>query len=203
MRFLVVPLMAACAAGLATDALGQTAPARWEVGGQVASAFSSQFDTADPGFGGRVAWRPMPLLGLEAELNLYPSQFANDQLPFSRSRVEGVFGVTAGVAWGRLRPFARLRPGFVNLRPAARAFACILIFPPPLACELASGDTLFALDVGGGVKVGLTSRTFVRFDAGDRALRYPGPVFDTDRKVHQEPFFSHDFRFAAGAGVKF
>ena len=31
--------------------------------------------------------------------------------------------------------------------------ACITIFPPPLSCELASGRTLMAFDLGGGVDV--------------------------------------------------
>lgn len=177
-------------------------PARFELGVQVAAAFSSEFDAADAGLGARVSWRPISRVGLEAELNLYPRRFPAER-PFSRARVEGLFGVTAEVMFERVRPFARLRPGFVRVRESPDPFACILIYPPPLACTLASGRTLFALDVGGGVDIITTSRTFLRVDVGDRVLRYPGPAFDSDRLIRQRPFVSHDFRLATGAGLRF
>lgn len=176
---------------------------RLEVGVQVASTQSGQFDAGDAGFGGRIAWRPAPPIGVEAELNLYPRGFP-DRRPFSRTRVEGLFGVTAGVTVGRIRPFARLRPGFVDVHEAPAPFPCILIFPPPLACALSSGRTLFALDAGGGVEIAVTPRTFVRVDLGDRLVRYPGPVFESDpRRIREDAFFGHDFRLATGAGLRF
>jgi len=176
---------------------------RFEAGVQVASARSGQFDAADAGFGARFAWRPGPVVGLEAELNLYPRGFP-DRRPFSRTRVEGLFGATAGVTLGRVRPFARLRPGFVDVHESPGPFPCILIYPPPLACALAGGRTLFALDAGGGVEVALTPRTFVRVDLGDRLVRYPGPVFEFDpRRIREDGFFGHDVRFATGAGLRF
>src|SRR3970282_1396594 len=86
-----------------------------EVGVQVASALSGQFDAADTGLGGRVSWRPRRFLGLEAELNVFPTDFP-DPRPFSRGRLEGLFGATAGVAFDRIRPFARVRSGFVTVQ---------------------------------------------------------------------------------------
>ncbi|MBI2189599.1 MAG: hypothetical protein HYU37_21145 [Acidobacteria bacterium] len=148
---------------------------RFELGVQVASTHSWQFDAGDAGIGGRAAWRPSSLLGIEAELNLYPRGFP-DRRPFSRTRVEGLFGVTAGVTLGRVRPFARLRPGFVDVHASPEPF----------------------------VDVALTRRTFVRFDVGDRLVRYPGPVFESNpRRIRERPFFGHDFRFATGAGLGF
>ena len=99
-----------------------------------------------------------------------------------------------------MRPFARLRPGFLAFR--GEPVVCILIFPPPLACQLAAGRTVFALDLGGGVELFAGSKTFVRVDAGDRMLKYPGPSFRNGRAT-QESFYSHDFRVSAGAGVRF
>lgn len=183
-------------------AQGQSGPARFDVGVQIASPSSSQFDAADVGLGGRLAWHPIGLVGVEAEINFYSGDFPEPR-PFSRVRVEGLFGSTVGPRFDRIRPFARLRPGFVRFHEAPAPFPCILIFPPPLACALASGGTLLAIDAGGGVEIAATSRTFVRVDAGDRVLRYPGPVFDSHRDVRERSFFSHDFRFAAGAGVRF
>jgi hypothetical protein len=39
---------------------------------------------------------------------------------------------------------------------APEPFACILIFPPPLACTLGAGRTLAVLDAGGGIEVAIT-----------------------------------------------
>jgi len=183
-------------------AQGQSGSTRFDVGVQIASLSSSQFDAADVGLGGRLAWHPIGLVGVEAEINFYPGDFPEPH-PFSRGRVEGLFGATVGPRFDRVRPFARLRPGFVRVREAPAPFPCILIFPPPLACALASGRTLLALDIGGGVEISASSKTFVRVDAGDRLLKYPGPSFDNDRTRHEYSFFSHEFRFAAGGGVRF
>jgi hypothetical protein len=165
-------------------------------------AFSNQFDASDAGIGGRVGWQVTPLIGLEAEVAHYPGHFA-DHPAFSRSRLEGLFGATIGPRLGRVRPFARVRPGFLRVQGAPEPLACIAIFPPPLTCVLAAGRTLTAFDLGGGVDVSVGERTFVRIDGGDRLVRYPGPVFDTDRIVHDEAFFGHDVRVAVGGGIRF
>lgn len=193
----------ACVLSCVDIVRAQTDPPRVELGVQVVSARSGEFDAIDVGFGGRVSWRPTTILGFETELSLFPQHFP-DGRPFSRRRLEALFGVTAGVpVVGRLRPFARVRPGVVSVAESPEPFACILIYPPPLVCTLASGRTLLAIELGGGVDISTSARTFVRVDVGDRMLRYPGPVFDTDRVVRDGSFFVHEFRFAAGAGVRF
>ena len=201
-RTAIVLTIAALVVARPDSAGAQSSPARFELGGQVASTNSSQFDETDVGAGARISWHPTGWLGAEAEINGYPGNFPG-QRAFSRGRVEGLFGATVGGSFGSVRPFGRLRPGFVTFRKSPEPFACILIFPPPLACTLASGRTLFALDIGGGVEVYATPKTFVRVDAGDLLMKYPGPVFDTTLTARQRAFFSHNFRFAAGAGVRF
>jgi hypothetical protein len=174
---------------------------RVEIGGQVTAARSSEFDATDVGLGARFAWHPMEALGIEAEFDFYPGDFP-DRNGFSRARTEGLFGVTIGPRFDRVRPFAKLRPGFLVFSEASEPIICIAIFPPPLACTLATGRTVLALDIGGGVEVFATPTTFIRVDAGDRVIRYPGPSFDSSRGV-RDAFLSHDFRFAIGAGLRF
>jgi hypothetical protein len=164
---------------------------------------SSEFDTTDVGFGARVSWNPSALLGTEAEMTFHPDDLGVEGAEFSRSRVEGLFGVTVGPVIGRVRPFGMVRPGFVIFQEASNPVACILIFPPPLSCTLAAGATVFALDIGGGLELFPTARTFVRLDAGDRMLRYPGPALSSDGTAREGAFFSNDFRLAIGAGLRF
>ena len=115
------------------------------------------------------------------------------------------FGIPENPRWPRSNGWTsgKLRPRFVIFRDAPEPFACILIFPPPLSCTLAGGETVFALDFGGGVELFPTGRTFVRVDAGDRVVRYPSPVLERDGTARKDAFFSHEFRFAIGGGVRF
>jgi hypothetical protein len=193
-----VLLVLVCARPVAAQSDGST----FQAGVQLAGAVSSEFDSTDLGAGGRVSWHPTSLLGVEAEVNLYPGDLADDPA-FSGSRVEGLFGATVGPRVGRLRPFAKVRPGFLAFGEAPGPIACIAIFPPPLRCTLASGRTVFALDVGGGIEWLSSGRTFVRVDAGDRILRYPAPAIDGGGAVRDETFSSHDFRVSIGGGVRF
>ena len=172
---------------------------RFEAAAQIAVAHSSEFDANDTGIGGRFAWHPLALIGVEAEMNVYPRGFPSASA-FSSSRIEGLFGVTVGPRFARVRPFAKLRPGFLSFH--GQPVVCILIFPPPLSCVLAGGRTLFALDLGGGIELFTPGRAVIRVDVGDRMLKYPGPSF-RDGRATEDSFFSHDFRLSAGAGLRF
>jgi hypothetical protein len=193
-------LVAIAVVGLGVDAAWAQSSPPFEVGAQITSVRIGELDSTDVGVGGRASWHASRLIGVEAELNYYGSDIP-DRTAVSRSRVEGLFGITAGPRIGLLRPFARIRPGFVRLGSAP--VACIAIFPSPLSCALAAGETLFALDVGGGVELLTPGRTFLRFDLGDRMVRYLGPAIDRSGDVHNDNFIGHDVRVAIGAGWRF
>jgi histidine triad (HIT) family protein len=195
-------VLAALALLWAVPALAQPA-ARLEAAVHVAAASMPQFEGSDFGIGGRLAWHADDLLTVEGELTVFPGEYPGSAVPFSRRRVEGLFGLTAGFRVGALRPFAKFRAGFLDVQAAAQPVACILIFPPPLSCTLAGGRTLPALDIGGGVEVDVTPRTFIRVEAGDRLLKYPGPAIDRAGVRQDEAFYGHGFRFSAGAGLRF
>lgn len=171
---------------------------RFQLGVGLAGAVSGEFDSTDLGVGVRFSWYPTALVGADADVSFYP-----EDLAFSSNRVEGLFGVTIGPRIGRLRPFAKLRPGMVTFRAAPEPFPCNLIFPPPLPCRLAAGTTVFALDLGGGIELFPAGRTSLRVDVGDRLVRYPGPASDGNAMAREAAFFSHDFRFGIGAGLRF
>lgn len=186
---LIVPVSPVCAQSL--EASAYFAAAKW-----------SEFDGTDPGFGGRFTWKPSSMIGVDAELAWYPSEFP-DGIAFTRSRAEGLFGVTVGPRLNRVRPFAKAAAGFLSVGKTPGAFACIAIFPPPLNCALAGGATLPAYEIGGGVEVDATSNTFIRLDVSDRVLRYPGPTFDSSFNRRDDGFVGHALRFALSAGIRF
>src|SRR5262245_10924823 len=127
----------ALAALAAPAAAQQVVAQRLDIGVNVVASHSGEFDAGDVGVGGRFSWRVTPLIGVEAELTVFPNDFPSGR-PFSQSRVEGLFGVSAGPTFGRLRPFVRVRPGFLKMNEAPQPILCILISPLPLSRTLAS-----------------------------------------------------------------
>lgn len=186
-------LYASAAAAQSLEAALQIATSRW-----------SEFDGNDVGLGGRLTWKPSSVLGVDADMTWYPSDFPSESIAFSGSRVEGLFGVTAGPRLTRTRPFARAAAGFLRSSEAPEPFPCIAIFPPPLICLMAAGHTMPALEFGGGVEIDATDRTFLRVDAGARLLRYPGPSFQNGvRDIRDDHFWGTALRFTIGAGFRF
>jgi hypothetical protein len=176
----------------------------FEVGGHVSVSQWSDVDGNDVGVGGRFTFKPLPLVGIEAELTWYPGDFPPDTVAsFSGRRLEGLFGVTAGPKLGRLRPFGKAAAGFLDIGTTPRAFACVAIFPPPLTCTLAGGPTLPAYEIGGGIEIDASSKTFVRADVSDRILKYPGPTFDANFERHDDGFLGGAMRFTLGGGIRF
>jgi hypothetical protein len=182
-------------------ATGHHAQAQVEVGAHVSVVRPDQFDSTDAGVGGFVGWRLLPGVGVDAVFTLYPSEYP-DGRAFSRRRVESLFGVTIGPRLGPLRPFAAFRAGALRIDEAPQPFPCILIYPPPLACSLAAGVTVTAFQLGGGMDLQLSRRSFLRVEAGDRVVRYPGPAL-VNGTFEDGSFLGHDFRVTAGAGLRF
>ncbi|HYB97242.1 MAG TPA: hypothetical protein VEC39_19880 [Vicinamibacterales bacterium] len=196
---IVIAAVIACAAVAARPAGAQSL----EAAVHFSAAQWSEFDEGDRGVGGRVTWRAMPAVGVDAELTWYPSDFVSERASFSRQRVEGLFGVSIGPRLNRIRPFAKGAAGFLKISPPDAALACIAIFPPPLACVLAGGRTLPAIEIGGGLIVDATDRTFLRADIGQRLLRYPGPTLTDGFVRRNEDFYGGALRFTLGGGIRF
>jgi hypothetical protein len=196
-RILVLALLVSLAAASSAHAQSFQADVHFS------SAQWSEFDGSDNGIGGRFTFMPSSMIGLDADLTWYPSDFPPDQVAFSGSRIEGLFGATIGPRINRVRPFAKAAAGFLKVADPPLGFACIAIFPPPLACVMAGGPTLPAYEIGGGIDVAATPRTFFRADIADRILKYPGPTLGPDFSVNDEGFLGHAIRFTIGGGIRF
>ena len=196
-RILVVALFVSLAGASSAQAQSFQADVHFS------SAQWSEFDGSDNGIGGRFTFMPSSMIGLDADLTWYPSDFPPDQVAFSGSRIEGLFGATIGPRINRVRPFAKAAAGFLKVAEPPLGFACIAIFPPPLACVMAGGPTLPAYEIGGGIDVSATPRTFFRADIADRILKYPGPTLSRDFSANDEGFLGHAIRFTIGGGIRF
>jgi hypothetical protein len=176
---------------------------RIEIGAQLASTSQNELDTTDLGFGGRFGIRATRLLGVEAEMSFFPSDIP-DEVPVSSSRLEGLFGVKIGPRFDRFSVFGKVRPGFVRFSGAPGPVACILIYPPPLNCVLAGGQTVAALDLGGGLELYPTKRSLLRVDVSDLLLRYPGPAIDRDGEaITEDSFWGSNLRLTFGMALRF
>jgi hypothetical protein len=182
-------------------AAAQTGERPIRLGAIVASVASSEFDSTDAGLGVQATWHPTPLIGAEVEVVIHPADLGDPA--FSSGRIETLFGVSVGPRIGRWRPFAKVRSGILRYGQSPEPIACITVFPAPVECTLASGRTVAAFDFGGGVERFVGDRTFVRFDAGDRMLTFPGPVRDSAGAAHEDGYFAHDLRIAVSAGIRF
>jgi hypothetical protein len=163
---------------------------------------SSELDTSEVGLGMLLAWKATPLVGIEAEIVVHPADMGPAP-SFSSGRVETLFGLSVGPQLARVRPFAKTRLGIIRFWESPEPLACIAIFPPPVRCTLADGRTAVGVDIGGGLELLPHGRAFVRFEAGDRVLSFPGPVMDSDGTAHEGGFFAHDLRISFGAGLRF
>jgi hypothetical protein len=167
----------------------------------LASSQWSEFDGTDIGGGARLTFKPAPMIGIDADLTWYPGEFPPDGVPFTGNRVEGFFGVTAGPRLAGFRPFAKVTGGFMKVGEADEPFVCLAIFPPTLNCVM-GGQTLPAIEVGGGLELLPTGHAILRFDVTDRILKYPGPAL-SNRELKDADFWGHALRLTIGAGWRF
>ena len=136
----------------------------------------------------------------EAALSLAPKDLGDPA--FSGSRTEGAMGFRVGPYLARTGVYAAVRPGFVKFSEPQEPTICIAIFPPPLSCTLATGKSVFALDLAGGLQL-QNERGVLRFEVGDRLVKYPGPILDADSEPRFDGFWSHNLAASVAVGLRF
>ena len=197
-RIVLIALLAVSAGS--SQAMAQTHGA--EVGGHVDVLRLSELSATDAGVGPDVAWRFSPSLAIDGSLTWYPSASTAGSSQHQQ-RTLGLAGVRTGVTAGTVDLFARARGGFLRFGSQPTT-VCILIFPPPLSCQLAAGYTAFAADVGGGASVALipSGRLRASVGAGDLMVRYGFQALRPSGTT-TEGFISHNLLLTIGATWQF
>jgi hypothetical protein len=206
MRHLRIRWVTAClvAAALAWPASAWAQDRRLTVGGFVGVLHLAELDTTDPGVGAGVSWRIGPVLAVDGVL----AWFSGDDRPGEGrgaigDRVLGAAGIRAGRSVGRAELFAKARPGFLRFAET-RPFACLLIYPAPLTCQLAAGYTAFAFDAGGGASIALDGAGRIRLEVevSDLIVRYGLDAYRSGGEI-SDGFTGHNLLFTAGVGWRF
>jgi|SoiMethySBSTD1v2_1073268.scaffolds.fasta_scaffold02479_18 hypothetical protein len=184
-----------------SPAMAQTPAA--EVGGHVGVLRLSELKTTDVGAGADVVWPVAPSLAIDGGLTWFPGSDASTGSSQHLQRTLGLAGVRTGVTAGTVDLFARARGGFLRFG-SQPVTACILIFPPPLSCQLAAGYTAFAAEVGGGASVGVipSGRLRATLAAGDLMVRYGFTAFRPGGTT-TDGFISHNLLVTIGAAWRF
>lgn len=161
----------------------------------------SEFEDTGLGVSASVSRRITSWLAADGALGFSTADLGEPA--FSASRLEAFLGVRVGPHLGKRGVFAVVGPGVARLSKAPKAFPCILIYPPPLACSLAGGRSLFGLQLGAGYEAITGSRTVVRVEVGSVLLRYPGPALARDREIVQDSLWNHNLRASISVGLGF
>jgi hypothetical protein len=176
-----------------------------ELGGHVAVLRLSEFDVTDTGIGVTAAWWATPIFALDSSLSWFPG--SGDGTTSTRlerqQRVLGLVGTRSGIRRGSLELFGRARAGFVRFSPLEGA-VCVAIttVPLPLECHVASGDTNFASDIGGGVSVTTSRALQIRIDAGDLMVRYARQAYRSNGEL-SDGFTSHNVQVSSAIVWRF
>jgi hypothetical protein len=160
-----------------------------EAGVQFSFIRFRDLETTGAGFGGRLTYNINDSVGIEGELNYFPS---DKQGVFeSGKKTQGLFGVKTGIRSETAGVFGKIRPGFVRFSRDFDGFE--------------DAKTDLALDIGGVIEFYPSESTMVRFDIGDTIIRF-GDRTITDffgNPVTFNSFTSHNLQLSIGVGVRF
>jgi hypothetical protein len=174
---------------------------RCEVGARLTTLAQNDFhdlnNKTDYGVGGQLSYDLTDFVAVEGDVSLFPQNLGG----FSRRRTEGLLGVKVGTRGAGASFFGILKSGFVKFGPSPEPLGCILIYPPPLECTLASGQREFAVAMGGGVAVPFANRLRGRLEIADTLIRFKDPAIRNGRPVSE--FTSHHLQVNVGLGLRF
>ncbi len=161
------------------------------------------------GFGGRLTYNITRNIAVEGIVNFFPGDVFKIVVPSSvvpKPRLQGLFGLKAGIRRDKFGVFAKVHPGFMRFTPVEDCRTTDFS-----SCH----DVLkneFTIDFGAVAEAYLSRRVMVRFDIGDAYIRYGATKFleaDTGPQgpvvgVFTNPGFkTHNLQIGIGAGFRF
>ena len=174
-------------------AFAQETP-KYEIGANFALIRLHDLFTTDVGVGARAGFNLNNWVALEAEVNSFP-QFEGRFI--GGRKVQGLFGVKAGVRSEKFGLFAKARPGFMRFSNGRITNPC----PPGAVCVLVvlvGKQTNFAFDLGGVMEFYPSRRFTTRIDIGDTIVRFGDFALPFGRS-----YTSHNLQVNVGFGVRF
>lgn len=153
--------------------------------------------TFQPALGGIFSANIAKRLGFDSAYSLTPKA-PNQSSSFAGGRLtQAFFGARAGISWGRVTYYAKLRPGVVSF-----GSAILKVTPPPNFLFQFGRLTEPSLDVGGIVMVGISRRFAARYEAGDTLIFYRSRVL-TPGAPSIPGRTTNNFQFAIGFLFRF
>jgi len=184
-----------------SQAAAQSDTPKIELGVHFTALRLSEFDTTEPGVGGRVTFNLTHNFGIEGEFNSYPRRLSQGFFVINQ-KLEGLFGLKSGIRSERAGIFGKVRPGFIHI--SQEPTPCPIVGPLPGGCLRLEKETNFALDVGGVLEFYPSRRLVVRFDLGDTIIRYSGLLSSAGPAVFKTGgFTSHNLQANFGVGIRF
>ena len=188
-------------------ALAQVKKDKIEIGPQVTSLSlfhpDFPFDDTQVGVGGRVTYNFNRSIAAEAEINFFPQK--QSILNADGNAIQAQFGVKIGKRFEKFGIFGKVRPGFLSVDRVAS------LLPDPTApfgiAIKIEREEFFTIDTGGVLELYPSSRTVVRFEAGDTMIRHPerfGQVGFVNPSIAliRDAKFKHNFQFTFGVGFR-
>jgi hypothetical protein len=184
---------------------GQSDLLKFEASGQYVFMHHPSFDQSNSGLGGRFGYNITRYLAAEIEFDFFPQQrpVLNSintpiQKYYDSRRMEGLFGIKAGVRGHHIGIFGKARPGFFYISKGERYVdPKVMFFRAP---EEVQSQLRFAMDLGGIVEIYTAKCSFVRIDLGDTMIRFKQSKWSD---VSTRDMRSHNFQLNVGLGFRF
>jgi hypothetical protein len=187
-------------------AFGQDQEQRFNIGFFFTGIFLEEIGSRDvgpgtsaAGLGGRIAYRILPNVDLDADVIIHPNAGVSGE------RIQGLFGVKAGKQFEKVGLFIKARPGFLYFTK-----------DPFGVADRDSGSDIFSrnwassmepsMDIGGVFEYYTERGPVIRFDLGDTIVNYERrTVVISDFVPTREAggFTTHNRQWSIGLGFRF
>jgi hypothetical protein len=184
----------------ASTAVGtQSDESKAEVGAFYTGINLQGFGETVNGLGVRFGYNFIKHIGVDAEASFFPERhLSNNQIG---QKAQGFVGVKTGVRSRYVGVFAKARPGVMSIGEVTSSFNCSR---DSFGTICRPRHNNLAFDVGTVLEIYPSSRTIIRFDAGDTIVRIrnatSGALFINPQITSNT---TQNFQFSVGFGRRF